>query len=233
MYLICKNVNEFSQFSCSVMSNSLRPHESQHARPPCPSPTPGVHSNSPPLSRWCHPAISSSVLPFSSCSQSLPARESFPICQLFLRMRWPKYWSFSFSIIPSKEHPGLISFRMEWLDLLAVQGTLKSLLQHHSSRASILWCSAFFTVQLSHAYMTTGKTTALTRQTFIGKVMSLLLNMLSRLVITFLPRSKRLLISWLQSPSAVILEPKEIKLIKWVLGCAICSHLLCSIRKPT
>ena len=126
-----------------------------------------------------------------------------------LRMRWPKYWSFSFSIISSKEHPGLISFRMDWLDLLAVQGTLKSLLQHHSSKPSILWHSAFFTVQLSHPYMTTGKTIALTRQTFDGKVMSLFLNMLPRLVITFLPRSKRLLISWLQSPSAVILEPKK------------------------
>ena len=119
-----------------------------------------------------------------------------------LCMRWPKYWSFSFSIIPSKEIPGLISFRMDWLDLLAVQGTLKSLLQHHSSKASILQCSAFFIVQLSHPYMTTGKTLALTRWTFAGKGMSLLLNMLSRLVITFPPRSKRLLISWLQSPSA-------------------------------
>ena len=128
-----------------------------------------------------------------------------------LHMRWPKYWSFSFSISPSKEHPGLISFRMDWLDLLAVQGTLKSLLQHHSSKASILRSSAFFTVQLSNPYMTTGKTIALTRWTLVGKVMSLLLNMLSRLVITFLPRSKRLLISWLQSPSAVILEPKKLK----------------------
>ena len=126
-----------------------------------------------------------------------------------LRMRWPKYWSFSFSISPSKEHPGLISFRMDWLDLLAVQGTLKNLLQHHSSKASILQCSAFFTVQLSHPYMTNGKTIALTRQNFVGKVMSLLLNILSRLLITFLPRSKRLLISWLQSPSAVIWEPKK------------------------
>ena len=122
-----------------------------------------------------------------------------------LRMRWPKYWSFSFSIIPSKEIPGLISFRMDWLDLLTVQGTLKSLLQHHSSKASILQHSAFFTVQLSHPYMTTGKTTVLTRWTFAGKVMSLLFNMLSRLVITFLPRSKRLLISWLQSPSIICL----------------------------
>ena len=128
-----------------------------------------------------------------------------------LHMRWPKYWSFSFSIIPSKEIPGLISFRMDWLDLLAIQGTLKSLLQHHSSKASILQCSAFFTVQLSQPYMTTGKTIALTRWTLVGKVMSLLLNMVSRLVITFLPRSKRLLISWLQSPSAVILEPPQNK----------------------
>ena len=127
-----------------------------------------------------------------------------------LRMRWPKYWSFSFSISPYNEHPGLTSFRMDWLDLLAVQGTLKSLLQHHSSKASILWHLAFFTVQLSHPYMTTGKTIALTRWTFVGKVMSLLFNMLSRSVITFLPRSKHLLISWLQSPSAVILEgPKN------------------------
>ena len=128
-----------------------------------------------------------------------------------LLMRWPKYWSFSFSIIPSNEHPGLISFRMDWLDLLAVQVTLMSLLQHHSSKASILRHSAFFTVQISHPYMTTGKIIALTRQIFVGKVMSLLLNMLSRMVITFLPRSKCLLISQLQSPSAVILEPRKIK----------------------
>uniref|UniRef100_A0AC11DJP9 Uncharacterized protein n=1 Tax=Ovis aries TaxID=9940 RepID=A0AC11DJP9_SHEEP len=126
-----------------------------------------------------------------------------------LHMRLPKYWSFSFSIIPSKEIPGLISFRMDWLDVLAVQGTLKSLLQHHSSKALILRYSAFFAVQLSHPYMTTGKTIALTRRTFVGKVMSLLFNVLSTLVITFLPRSKCLLISWLQSPSAVILEPKK------------------------
>ena len=126
-------------------------------------------------------------------------------------MRWPKYWSFSFSIVPSKVHLGLISFRMDWLDLLAVQGTLKSILQHHSSKASILQHSAFFTVQLSHPYMTTGKTIALTRWTFTDKVMSLPFNMLSRLVITFLPRSKQLLISWLQSPSAVILEPEKNK----------------------
>ena len=123
-----------------------------------------------------------------------------------LRIRWPNYWSFSFNISPSNEYSGLISFRMDWLDLLAVQGTLKSLLQHHSSKASTLWCSAFFIVQLSHPYMTTGKTRALTRWTFVGKVMCLLFNMLSRLVITFLPRSKRLLISWRQSPSVVILD---------------------------
>ena len=125
--------------------------------------------------------------------------------ELTLHMRWPKYWSFSFSISPSNEHPGLI-FRKDWLDLLAVQGTLKSLLQHYSSKASILQCPAFFTVQLSHPYLTTGKTIALTRRTFVGKVISLLFNMLSRLVITFLPRSKHLLISWLHSPSAVILD---------------------------
>ena len=140
----------------------------------------------------------------------------FPSIRVFsngsaLHIRWPKYWSFSFSISPSNKHPALISFRMDWLGLFAVQGTLKSLLQHHSSKASILQCSAFFTVQLSHPYMTTGKTIALTRWTLVGKVMSLLLNTLSRLVITFLPRSKRLLISWLKSPSAVILEPPKIK----------------------
>ena len=129
-----------------------------------------------------------------------------------LHIRWPKYWSFSFNISPSKEHPGLISFRMDWLDLHAVQGTLKSLLQHHSSKASILRCSAFLTVQLSHSYMTTGKTIALTRWTFVGNVISLLFNMLSSLVIAFLPRSKRLLISWLQSPSAVILEIPQNKI---------------------
>ena len=133
--------------------------------------------------------------------------------ELTLHMRWPKYWSFSFSIIPSKKHPGLISFRMDCLDLLAVQENLKSLLQHHSSKASILRSSAFFTVQLSHPYVTTGKTIALTRQTFVGKVMSLRFNMRSSLVITFLPRSKHLLISGLQSPSAAILEPRKIKSI--------------------
>ena len=150
------------------------------------------------------------------CHPLLLLPSIFPSIRVFsnesaLHIKWPKYWSFSFSISPSSEHSELISFMIHWLDLLAVQGTLKSLLQHHSSKASILRHSAFFAVQLSHPYMTTGKTIALTRRTFVGKVMSLLLNMLSRLVINFLPRSKRLLISWLQSPSAVILEPPQNK----------------------
>ena len=150
------------------------------------------------------------------CHPLLLPPSIFPSLRVFsnesdLHIRWPKDWSFSFSISPSSEHPGLISFRMDGLDLLAVQGALKSLLQHHSSKVSILRCSAFFMVHLSHPYMTTGKTVALTRWTFIGKVMSLLFNMLSRLVMAFLPRSKHLLISWLQSPSAVILEPRKIK----------------------
>ena len=152
---------------------------------------------------FCHPLL---LLPSIFPSIRVFTHESV------LRIRWPKYWSFSFSISPSSEFSGLISFRIDWVDLLAVQGTLKSLLQHHSSKPLILQCSAFFTAQLSHPYMTTGKMIALTRQTFAGKAMSLLFNMLSGLVITFLPRSKRLLISWLQSPSAVILEPPKIKL---------------------
>ena len=138
-----KSVNQFSR---SVMSDSLWPHEPQHARPPCPSPTLGVCPNSCASNQWCQPAISSSVIPFSSCPQSLPASGSFQMSQLC--MRWPKYWSFSLSISPSNDHPGLVSFRMDWMDLLAVHGTLKSLLQHHSSKASILQCSAFFTVQI-------------------------------------------------------------------------------------
>ena len=158
-----------------------------------------------------------SVMPSNQlilCHPLLLLSSIFPSIRVFsnesgLRIRWPKYWSFSFSISPFKEHPGLISFRMDWLDLLAVQGTLKSLLQYHSSKASILPCSAFFIVYPSHPYMTTGKTIALTRQTSVGKVMSLLFSILSRLVITFPPRSKSLLISWLQSPSAVILEPPQ------------------------
>ena len=153
------------------------------------------------------------------CRPLLLLPSIFPSIRVFsnesvIRIRWPKYWSFGFSISPPNKYSGLISFRMDWLKLLAVQGTLKSLLQHHSSKASILRRSAFFIVQLSHSYTTTGKTIALTRQTFVDKVMSLLFNMLSRLVITFLPRSKRLLILWLQSPSALIWEPKKIKLAK-------------------
>ena len=172
------------------MSNSLRAHGLQHARPPCLSPTPGVHSLT----------SIESVMPSSHlilCRPLLFLPSIYPSIRVFsnksvLHIRWPKYWSFSFKISPSNEHPGLISFRMDWLDLLAVQGTLKSLLQHHSSKASIIWLSAFFIVQLSHPYMTTRKTITLTRHTFVGKVMSLLLNMLSRFVIIFLPRSKRL-----------------------------------------
>ena len=171
---------------------------------------------------WSLPKLMSikSVMPSSHlilCHPLLLLPQIPPNIRVFsnkstLRMRWPKYWSFSFSISPSNEHPGLISFRMDWLDLLAVQGTLKSLLQHHNSKASILRHSAFFTVQLSHPYVTTGKIIALTRQTFVGKVMSLLFNMLSMLLITFLPRSKHLIISWLQSPPAVIWEPPKLGL---------------------
>ena len=187
------NASSSVLFSHSAMSNSLWSHGLQHAKPPCPSSTSRVYPNSSPLSRWCHPAISSSVVPFSSCPQSLPASESFPMSQLFTWGGQSTGVSASTSVLPMK-HPGLISFRMDWLNLLAVQGTCKSLLQYHSSKASVLQCSAFFTVQFSHPYMTTGKTIALTRWTFVGNVMSLLFNMLSRLVITFLPRSKPLLI---------------------------------------
>ena len=165
---------------CLPLCGHAAPHGPQHTRPPCLPPTPRVYPNSCPLSRWCHLTSSSFVVPFSSCLQSFKwvfSNESA------LRIRWPKYWSFSFNISPSNEHSGLISFRMYWLDHLAVQGTLKSLLQHYSSKASILRHSAFFIVQLSYPYMTTRKTIALTRQTFVGKVMSLLFNMLSRLVL--------------------------------------------------
>ena len=191
------------------MYDSLRPH-GLHTRPSCPSPTPRVYSNSCPLSRWCHPTISSSVVPFSSCLQSFPASGSFQMSQFFALGGQSIGVSALASVLPMK-YSGLISFRIVWLDLLAVQGTLKSLLQHHSLKASILWHSTFFIVQLSHSYMTTGKTIALTRWTLVGKVMSLLFNMLCRFIITFLTRSKCLLISWLQSPSAVILEPPKIK----------------------
>ena len=185
------------------MSDSIWSHGLQHSRLPCPSPIPGAWSNSHPLCQWRHPIISSSA-PFSSRLQSFPASIRVFSNESVLHIRWPKYWNFSFSINPSNEYAGLVSFRMDWLDLLAVQGTLNSLLQYHSSEASFLWPSALFIVQVSHPYVTTEKTIALTRQTFVDKVMSLLFNMLSRLVITFLPRSKRLLISWLQSSSAVI-----------------------------
>ena len=177
------------QFS-SLVSNSLKPHRLQFARLPYPSPTPRASSNSCPSSRWCHPTISSSVIPFSSRLQTLPASRSSNESALLIR--WPEYWSFSFNIRPSNEDSGLISFRMDWLDLLAAQGTLKSLMQHHSSKATILQRSAFFMAQLSYPYMTTGKIIALTRWTFVGKVSSLLFNMQSRLVIAFPPRSKRL-----------------------------------------
>ena len=177
-------VNLIIQFSSVNQScpTLWDPMNWQHARPPCPSPAPRVHPNPCPSSWWCHPAISSSVVPFSSCTQSFPAIRVFSN-QSALRIRWPKYWSFSFNISPSNEHSGLISFRMDWLNLLAVQGTLKSL-HHHCSKASILLCSAFFIVQLSHPYMTTGKIITLTRWTFVCKVMSLLFNMLSRLVVS-------------------------------------------------
>ena len=197
------------QFHRSVVSNSLRPHESQHARPPCPSPTPGVYSKSCPSSQWCHPAISSSVVPFSSCSQSLPASGSFPVSQLFT-------WGGQSIGVPASASVLSVNIQdwspVGWTGWISLQSKgLSSLLQHHSSKASILQRSDFFTVQLSHPYMTTGKTIVLTRRTFVGKVTSLLFNMLSRLVITFLPRSKHLLISWLQSSSTAILEPPKIK----------------------
>ena len=185
----------------------LQPHESKHARPPCPLPAPRVHSESRPSSQWCHPAISSSVVPFSSCPQSLPASESFPMSQFFTSGGQSIVASASASVLPMNTQDWS---PLEWTGWLSLQSKgLKSLLQHHSSKASILWRSVFFTVQLSHPYMTTEKIIALTRSTFVGKVMSLLFNMLSRLVITFLPRRKHLLISWLQSPSAVILEPQK------------------------
>ena len=211
------------QFSCWVVSDSLRPHGLQHTRLPCPSPTPEVCSNSRPSSWRCHPTISPSVVPFSSCLQSFTASGSFPRSQFFASGGQSSGVSAS-RISPSNEYPGLISFRMDWLDLLAVQGTLKSLLQYHSSKASVLQCSAFFIVQLSHSYMTTGKTIALTRQSFVGKVVSLLYNMLSRLVIAFLPRSRRLLISWLKSPSAVSLETKKIKSL--IISPSICHEVM-------
>ena len=207
---IKKGERNFSsiQFSSVTQSCPTLCDPMNRSSPGCP-----VHHQLPEFIQTRVHRVSDAIQPSHPLSSPYPPPPSPPSIRVFskestLCMKWPKYWSFSFSIIPSKEIPGLISFRMDWLYILAVQGTLKSLLQHHSSKASIFWCSAFFTVQLSHPYMTTGKTIALTRWTFVGKVMALLFNMLSRLVITFLPRSKHLLISWLQSPSAVILEQK-------------------------
>ena len=196
------------------MSNSLQSHGLQHARLPCPSLSPGVCSDSCPLSPWCHLTISSSIAP-STLVPNLSQHQGL-LNESALCIRWPKYCSFSFSISPPSEYSGLVSFRIDWLVLLAVQGTLKSLLQHYSLKASIHWHSAFFMVQVSHLYITIGKTIALTRQTFVRKVMSLLFNTLSRFIIVFLPKSKHLLISWLQSLSTVILEPKKIYL-PWVI----------------
>ena len=183
---LCSSVQSV-HFSCSIVSDSLQPHEPQHARPPCTSPTSTVHPNPCPLSWWCHPTISSSVIPFSSCPQSFPASGSFPMSQVFASGGQSIGVSASTSVLPWTPRT---DFRINWLDLLAVQRTLKSLLQHHSSKASVLQRSAFFTIQLSHPYMTTGKTIALTRRTFVDKVVSLLFHMLSRLVIAFLPSSK-------------------------------------------
>ena len=178
------------QFSLSAVSNSLQPHGLQHTRLPCPSPTPRTRSNSCPLSRWCHPTISSSVVPFSSCLQSFPASGSFPMSQLFSSGGQSIGVSATASVLPMNIQDW---FPLGWTGWISLQA--KGLLQHHSSKASILWCSAFFTVQLSHPYMTTGKTIPLTRRTFVDKVMSLLFNMISRLIIAFIPKSKHLLIS--------------------------------------
>ena len=203
------HVGSVSQFSPSIVSNCATPWTAAHQ-----ASLSITNTRTLPKSMCIEWVMPSKHLIL--CLPLLLLPSIFPSIRVFSnksadRIRWPKYWSFSFKISPSNEHPGLISFRMDWLDLLAVQGTLKSLFQHHSSKASSLWCSAFFIVQLSHPYMTTGKTIAFSRWTFVGKVMSLLFNMLPGLVITFLPRSKHLLISWLQSPSAVVLEPRKIK----------------------
>ena len=207
------NLNvEFSsvQFSRSVTSDSFSPHELQHARPPCPSPTPGVHSDSRSSSLWCHPAISSSVVPFSSCPQSFQASEYYPMSQHFAWGGQSTGVSALASFLPKKSQGWSPSEWTGWISLQA-KGLSRVFSNTTLQKHQFIRRSGFFTVQLSHPYMTTGKTIALTRRTLVGKVMSLLLNMPSRLVITFLPRSKRLLISWLQSPSAVILEPPKIK----------------------
>ena len=210
-------------FSCSVMSNSLRPNGLQHASLPCPSPSPEACSHSWPLSQQYHPTISSSVVPFSHL-QSFPASGSSLVSWLFTSCGQR---SFSFNISPSNEYSGLISFRIDWFYHFAAQGTLKSLLQPHSSKASILQHSAFFMVQLSHPYMTTGKTIALTLRIFVTKVMSLFINMLFKFVIAFLPKSKHLLILWLQPPSAVILEPKKMKSVTIsILSPSICHKVM-------
>ena len=194
--------------SCAVMPDSMRPHGLQHSRLPCPSPSPGVCPSSCPSNWWCHPNISSSVAPFC-CLQSFPPSGSFPISQYFTS-DGQSNWHFRFSISPSNEYAGLISFKIDWFDLLAVRWTLKSLLQHHSLKASIFQHSALFVIQLWHLYMSMERPVVLTLWIFISKVMSLLFNTLPRFVITFLPRSRSLLISWLPSPSTVILEPKKI-----------------------
>ena len=198
------------QFSSSVMSDSLRTHESQHARYPCPSPSPGVHSDSCPSSLWCHPAISSLVIPFSSCPQSLPASESFPMSQLFAWVGQSTGASALVSFLPKKSQGWSPSEWTGWISLQS-KGLSRVFSNTTVQKHQFFSAQAFFRVQLSHPYMTTGKTIALTRWTLVGKVMSLLLNILSRLVITFLPRSKHLSISGLWSPSAVILEPPKIK----------------------
>ena len=200
------------QFSRSVLSDSLRPHDPQHARPPCPSPTPWVHPNPCPLCWWCNPTISSSIIPFSSCPQSFPASGFFPISQLFTPIGQSIGASAS-ALVPLVNIQEFISFRIHWLDLLAVQGILKSLLQDQNSKVCVLQCLALFMIELSHLYMTTGKTIALIRWTFISKVKSLIFNVLSRFIIAFLLRRKPLLISWLQLQSAVIWEPNKIQFV--------------------
>ena len=197
-------------FSHPAVSDSLQPHGLQHTRPPCPLPSPGVCPSSRSLHWWCCPTISSSDALFSFCPQSFPASETFPMSHLFTSDD-QKYWNFNFSISPSSECSGLISIKIDWFNSLAVQGTFRILLQHQSLKASILWHSVFFTVQFSPLFVTTGETTGFTIQTFVGRVMSLLFNTLSRFVIAFLPRSSHLVISWLQSSSAVILELKKRK----------------------
>ena len=217
-----QSLQSVRQFSSSVVSDSLRPHEPQHTRPPCPSPTPRVHPNPCPLCRWFYPTFLSSVIPFSSCPQSFQVSGSFQMSQLSASGGQSIGISASTSVPPMNTQDWS---PLGWTGWISLQS--KGLLQHHSSKASILRHSAFFIVQLSHPYMTTGKTIALTRWTFVGKVMSLLFNMLSRLVITFVPRSKRLFISWLRSPSAVIWEPKNIKsLTVSIVSPSICQEVM-------